>query len=862
MPYIGYALILLICAGVVLVAFGKVKPKMHPYLLYAMSLGLVLMTSMVGDHLVGSDIHIEYYWAQYFSGGDVWSPLKDMPQATSLANNQIPMITPFPVIWLYKLVYPSIFAFVPVMLYFVFQRWLDESCAFLASFFFMVFPAFFMELPTIGRQMLAEVFLALALLVVFRPQWGWRYRAPMLIALGILVPMSHYGTGIVVAVFAGVGVMVGLILRRGGTAKALSFMLIGAVLAGVIYFPFASGGVVLYKYKYLYNQFAPEVLRVEYEVPEIKVDAPVHIDIGKKAHKPKPLLSPGRDKPFYEYYGDIIKSGLGFDFVETTNTGRAFRVLQWLIVIIALYGLWNIRRSKSYWVFASGGIAVLVLCLVPGFAATLNITRFIHLSLFVLAPVVAFAMKPKDLVILLIPYFLFTSGFVFEVIQQTSIEEITIPYSVALSDHRMDLEARCTEDDLAVRDFIVEHKLFPLYSDKFGAALVDEKTGLREDINRPLVRKEMVDGSYMFLRSRNIEDGTITVYHDIGCKRFVPIELLGISINESVVYQSGSARVLRIDATDLEKFTIVVIPDTQNYADVDHPEWNHYFEDQTQWVIDNRGILNISAVLHVGDIVKTGEVSEWVVADAAMDKLDEFAPKDVIPYAVIPGNRDYDTMGDLSERLLTNYEVYFGTSRFSGYEWYGGGYPVGSNRNNYILFERYGIKWLAISLQFAPEDDELAWAESIIEKYPDRLIVINTHLYMYSDNTRSCEADGDKQHPSTSNLYSGNDGQEMWDKLIKNYNQIVLVVSGHHSIGCTPEGCNGKRTDYVDGEPINQALSNYHCPEVGNGGNGYLRYYTFKPNKNIIEAHTYSPSLNNYFTGNENQFTWAFRSED
>ncbi len=149
MPYIGYAFILLICIEIALVAFGKIKPKAYPYLLYLTGVGMVLMTTLAGPHLIGSDVHIEYYWAQWFSGEDVWEPLRYAPQASSLANSLIPSITPFPIIWLYKVVYPVIFASVPVILYFIYRRWLTSTQACFASFLFIAFPAFFMELPNI-----------------------------------------------------------------------------------------------------------------------------------------------------------------------------------------------------------------------------------------------------------------------------------------------------------------------------------------------------------------------------------------------------------------------------------------------------------------------------------------------------------------------------------------------------------------------------------------------------------------------------------------------------------------------------------------------------------------------------------------
>ena len=59
-------------------------------------------------------------------------------------------------------------------------------------------------------------------------------------------------------------------------------------------------------------------------------------------------------------------------------------------------------------------------------------------------------------------------------------------------------------------------------------------------------------------------------------------------------------------------FTIVVLPDTQNYSE----RLPQYFHDQTQWISQNVKGLNISFVSHVGDIVQRGDqvIEEWLVA--------------------------------------------------------------------------------------------------------------------------------------------------------------------------------------------------------------------------------------------------------
>ena len=65
-------------------------------------------------------------------------------------------------------------------------------------------------------------------------------------------------------------------------------------------------------------------------------------------------------------------------------------------------------------------------------------------------------------------------------------------------------------------------------------------------------------------------------------------------------------------AQPAEPFTIVVLPDTQYYCDIRHKlssKWGNgdlrrYFFEQTRWARDNKERLNISFLVHEGDMVQ------------------------------------------------------------------------------------------------------------------------------------------------------------------------------------------------------------------------------------------------------------------
>ncbi|MBN1340965.1 MAG: metallophosphatase, partial [Bacteroidales bacterium] len=126
--------------------------------------------------------------------------------------------------------------------------------------------------------------------------------------------------------------------------------------------------------------------------------------------------------------------------------------------------------------------------------------------------------------------------------------------------------------------------------------------------------------------------------------------------------------------------------------------------------------------------------------------------------------------------------------------------------------------------------------------------------YMYSDNTRM---NAGKEHKWVPQNYgvgkltgeeAVNDGEMMWEKLVSQYPNIRMVVSGHVlNSGTGKLVSTGKH-----GNKVYQMLANY---QMGvKGGNGYLRIVNIDTKKRKISVRTYSPYTGQYNTDTEHQF--------
>ena len=257
--------------------------------------------------------------------------------------------------------------------------------------------------------------------------------------------------------------------------------------------------------------------------------------------------------------------------MEVDFWGKAFRVFQYLTQISIVIGCVCLikqrkRYSAEYLGLCVTSILILGACIfVPRFSALINATRFYHISLLLLAPTLVLGSKVifrnyKLLAIgLIIPYFLFTSGFIFEATQQTDISKVNMPYSVSLTHHRVDVVGVYTSNDIAVRDWGVDNDLGNIYADLPGSLLFSEKVEKVWHVNwryfaRALETDEWEPGKCIFLTERNSETRTLTfkplkAKGTVGLREAYSYEEMGLDkliARCEVIYQLGNAYILEV----------------------------------------------------------------------------------------------------------------------------------------------------------------------------------------------------------------------------------------------------------------------------------------------------------------------------
>jgi hypothetical protein len=295
-----------------------------------------------------------------------------------------------------------------------------------------------------------------------------------------------------------------------------------------------------------------------------------------------------------------------------------------------------------------------------------------------------------------------------------------------------------------------------------------------------------------------------------------------------------------------EEFTIVILPDTQTYSS-SYPE---IWTSQTRWIVDNAQNKNVKMVISEGDIVNNGSsTNELENGKRAIDTLNNAN----IPFLPCIGNHDYD-QADPAKRSAINFNKYFGYDQVKGKDYLKGIYQDGSAENAYYKFLINGTQYLILILEFGPRDSVIAWADSIIQSNEDSYVIVVTHAYLYSDGNRLSKKDHPSHYwdPHDYGIVDTNNGEELWEKLIRLHKNIKLVLSGH----VLNSGVAIRIDVGNQGNTVNQILANYQM--LPNGGNGYLRYLKFSPVNAEITVYTYSPFTMQFLQDSENQFTVSY----
>lgn len=175
----------------------KVPCRFLPIIIFIISLSLVILLPFRSNHILGYDIHTEYYLFQIVSEQSHWSIVQHSTLDSCLSITLLPSIYQSMLKVdseiLFRFFYTLLFSIVPLIIYVISKKYIKEIYAFLASFFFMS-QEFFILIEMNPRTSLAILFFALAMMVLFTTELNSFKKRILFIIFMASCIVSHYTT--------------------------------------------------------------------------------------------------------------------------------------------------------------------------------------------------------------------------------------------------------------------------------------------------------------------------------------------------------------------------------------------------------------------------------------------------------------------------------------------------------------------------------------------------------------------------------------------------------------------------------------------------------------------------------------------
>lgn len=407
----------------------KIVPsKNYTILILMIAVALLLHASLISPFIYGNDIHLEFYLAQLTRQNGFWDSTAFAFNIEFGRYNSMLSITILPTIYttlldisetlVFKIIFPLIFSFVPLVMYKALQKRVDKKIALISVFLLVSQSTFFTEMLGLARQMIAELFFVLLVFVMLNDKFDSRNKLIcwLIFSFGLIV--SHYSLALIFVFFISAIWLFSYINKKRSNTLTLNLILLFFVLMFSWYI-FSAGSA-------------------SFQSIQVFGDRIIN-SLGD-------FFNP-------ESRGSLVVRGLGLESAASIwqTMSRMFAYATEILIVFGFIALLvNWKKDATKWDFValsfSGMLLLAIAVLVPRFASSLNMTRFYHIILFVVAPLFAlgsqavfkYVVKSKKqilsvvlIIAVLVPYFLFQTGFVYEVTGSES-------WSVPLSHYRMD----------------------------------------------------------------------------------------------------------------------------------------------------------------------------------------------------------------------------------------------------------------------------------------------------------------------------------------------------------------------------------------------------------------------------------------
>ena len=434
--YLGsHTLLLVLYLLVSLTAFAAVLPRKSQRrsdlffmaLIWSISLSLLISSSLISSNLHGQDIQDEYRISSQVIALHRWdinqNALYNSVISISLLVPILSIVSGLNALIVHQLLLPMLYSIVPLILYKIYRLIAGPRAAFLSSLLFMFYPIFYFGMVSLGRQEVAEIMLLLFLLLLMSKKGvDVTGRSVAVIFLTVGLVTAHYSLVFLFTFIVIFSTVVSLISRR-SVALANPRVVLMLLVVTLAWYGFAAGGAAIFSFNSFFS----------------KVTSGLYSDFFASTSRPTDVLLATSYAPGV--------AGILHDL------NRFTQYFVQVLLVLGFVGLaWKSKKTLAQRqmlpVMAAAFIFLGAAVIVPFFAAGIQFNRVYHIALLFISPCLVLGMEQFDslavrvmsfvrrphrevsltsssskrvslkylaLVVILISYFLFTSGWVWAV---------------------------------------------------------------------------------------------------------------------------------------------------------------------------------------------------------------------------------------------------------------------------------------------------------------------------------------------------------------------------------------------------------------------------------------------------------------
>lgn len=287
---------------------------------------------------------------------------------------------------------------------------------------------------------------------------------------------------------------------------------------------------------------------------------------------------------------------------------------------------------------------------------------------------------------------------------------------------------------------------------------------------------------------------------------------------------------------------IAVLGDIQEYTG---DATKYPFLDKTMnwlWSQQQYG-KKFNSILQVGDITSNNTTSNWKrFYGSTISTAEE------VLYVACIGNHDYtwDDRERINGRNSTQINSYAAfpltVSKVVSY------FESGKIENIIVSNEIFGERYDIVVLEFGARKEVLKWANDYISCHPERKFILMTHEFLTGKGLRiSSNSAAEVQFFNT----TWSSPEDVWQKLIKDNDNIVCVLCGHNGFSAQLYSTN------TAGRDVPQILFNLQYQE--NGGDGWIQLWEFSEQSDSVNVFVYNTIRREIHSNPATSFKFRYR---